>query len=192
MTASNPAHVHPSRPENGRADSGRNMKNASSDMGHKIRTVLTSGLVAGLLAVLAAPAEANRGGYVPPRDNNPPVTIPVDLEDEEIEEGEDPETDPSGAGVDVSPSVEEVDPGIQVDGIQVGADPAIVPAGDNLAVDAAGEQAPAAVERPRGGGILSKTGADALGLVRAGLAAVTLGAGLVLLGRRRRAAGSAA
>lgn len=170
------------------------MNNASPDMGHKIRTVLASGLVAGLLAVLtAAPAEANRGGYVPPRDGNPPVTVPVDLEDEEIEEVEDAGTEPSGAGVDVSPGV-EVSPGIEeVDTeIQVGADPSINSAGDGAAVDTAGEQTPAAVERPRGGGILSKTGADSLGLVRAGLAAVTLGAGLVLLGRRRRAAGSAA
>jgi hypothetical protein len=37
------------------------------------------------------------------------------------------------------------------------------------------------------GGVLSRTGANTLPLVRAGLAALTLGAGLLILARRRRA-----
>jgi hypothetical protein len=156
--------------------------------------VLASGIVAGLLALLTAapPAEADRGNtttttepeYVPQGSGNPPVTIPVDLEEEE-EDGEDPETDPSGTGVDVSPGTEE-NPAVQIGG--AGDTTGGAPAADPSSAD----QNPSAVERPRGGGILSKTGADSLALVRTGLAAVALGAGLVLLGRRRRAAGSAA
>jgi hypothetical protein len=157
--------------------------------------VLASGIVAGLLALLTAapPAEADRGNtttttepdYVPPQDTgNPPVVIPVDLDDEE--EDDEVETDPAGTGVDVSPGIEEADPAVQVGG--AGDTTGGAPAADPSSAD----QNPAAVERPRGGGILSKTGADSMALVRTGLAAVALGAGFVLLGRRRRAAGSAA
>jgi hypothetical protein len=42
------------------------------------------------------------------------------------------------------------------------------------------------------GGVLSRTGANTLPLVRAGLAALTLGAGLLILARRRRAGGASA
>jgi hypothetical protein len=41
------------------------------------------------------------------------------------------------------------------------------------------------------GGVLSRTGANTLPLVRAGLAALTLGVGLLILARRRRAGASA-
>jgi hypothetical protein len=38
----------------------------------------------------------------------------------------------------------------------------------------------------KAGGILSRTGAETMPLVRAGLAALTLGLGLVMMARRRR------
>jgi hypothetical protein len=42
------------------------------------------------------------------------------------------------------------------------------------------------------GGVLSRTGANTLPLVRTGLAALALGAGLLILARRRRAGGASA
>jgi hypothetical protein len=157
-------------------------------VGTKLRKVTLSVLLAGSAAGwLAPPAEANRGnnpsttttaepGYVPPPqygqnphpevgpeehpyDGNPlaPTVVPVDL-----------------------PAV--TDPGA---GPQGGGDPlgpvAPVPGSDSRPK----------VEAPSNdgflGGVLSRTGAETVPLARAGLAALALGVGLVVLARRRRA-----
>ena len=156
-------------------------------MRNKFHKLVASTLLAGVAALLLAPsAEANRGGpsptttttepsYVPPQygQNPNPVVVP-----------ENPY-----APVDAPPIVP-----VEVGGLPVVADPGAGDAGDGdrlapAPTDSvlAGEVTRPKVDAPsNGGGILSRTGAETMPLARAGLAALALGAGLVILARRRR------
>jgi hypothetical protein len=150
--------------------------------------VLLSGVVAASLAVLvAAPAEANRG--TPPTTQPDYVPPPSYGEAPEVE----PETDPYAAPVE--PTVVPVDlPGTPDPGLDGAGD------GQNLSpapVDSSAPQVQSGTDarppaQPATGGVFANTGAETLPLVRAGLAAVALGAGLVLLARRRRVDGAPA
>lgn len=147
-------------------------------MGTNLRKLTVSALMAGMSAtlVVAPPAEANRGttttttGYVPPRPEVPeerPIDTPVvapTVVAVELPAVVDPGAGLAGGG----PSLEEVAP-----------QPADVQSNDQggAPVDNEGVF----------GGILSRTGAETLPLARAGLGALTLGIGLVVLARRRRA-----
>jgi hypothetical protein len=161
-------------------------------MGNKLRKLTLSVVLAGLAAVLlAAPADASREphptttttepAYVPPPKygQNPHPELPA-------------EPDPYAGSPGVAPTV------VPVDLPAVGTDPGAGLAGGGLPLD----QAPTAVlgttdTRPEVkapskdsgaiGGVLSRTGAETLPLVRAGLAALALGAGRIVLARRRRA-----
>jgi hypothetical protein len=55
-----------------------------------------------------------------------------------------------------------------------------------------GQRSEAPEVQPVKGGVFANTGAETRPLVRAGLAAITLGVSLVMLGRRRRQAAAAA
>jgi hypothetical protein len=163
-------------------------------MGTKLRTAILSTLLAGLAAtaVLVAPvAEARRGpttttttvpSYVPPIEN--PYDDPS--EDFTFESPfEDPSQDPLDdsdtlGGVLTDPSADPAGSG-DVARPAPGDTPAIEP----VSLPVSGTH-PGAEDRSRGG-ILSRTGAETMPLVRAGLAAVALGGGLGVLGRRRRA-----
>ena len=161
-------------------------------MGDKLRKLTLALLVAGTAAVaVAAPAGASREpkpttttttapSYVPPPKygQNPHPVIPD-------------EPNPYAGTPQVVPVVLP----------QVTTNPGDQNAGDNSARGVApgdnvlGEtqDRPAA---PAGegfiGGVLSRTGANTLPLVRAGLAALALGAGLLILARRRRAGSQSA
>jgi hypothetical protein len=153
-------------------------------MGAKLRKLTISVLVAGSAALLLAPpAEADRGtpttttttGYVPPPTfGEAPQGIPSEP---------DPATAPAVVPVEL-PAV--IDPGA---GLAGGGDPlGPAPTADPIVLDQTQSRPEAAPSDEGGfiGGILSRTGAETLPLARAGLAAVTLGVGLVMLGRRRR------
>jgi hypothetical protein len=159
-------------------------------MSNKLPKVVLSTLLAGLAALpLAPPAGAERQnptttttaqpGYVPPpydggSDEDPfesPFEDPVVVPLEDVVGGggvsTDPGADQAGGGETARPAPGDA--------------PAIEPTG--LPVSGASPD----VESPKRGGILSKTGAETMTLVRAGLAALALGGGFVVLGRRRRA-----
>ncbi len=158
-------------------------------MTNKLHRVIFSALLAASVAVMMpTPAHANRGGggggggYVPdpPANPGPPVVVQVDLPGAPTN----PDLDGSGNGGD--PGAET-----QVNGISVES-PAVTPAVDS---DVPGTENARNGEPANDGGVfggvLSRTGAETLPLARAGLAAITLGAGLVMLGRRRRQAEAA-
>ena len=167
-------------------------------MGNKLRKVTLSVLLAGSAAVLLAPpADASREphptttttiepGYVPPPQygQNPHPELPA-------------EPDPYAGNPVVAPTV------VPVNLPAVGTDPGAGLAGGGKPLD----EAPTAVlgtsdTRPAVkaptknsgaiGGILSRTGAETMPLVRAGLAALALGAGLIVLARRRRTGAASA
>lgn len=157
-------------------------------MRNKLHRLFVSALLAGSVAVLLAPAaEANRGnggggdggGYVPaPNPGTPPQNIPVNL----------PQvpnvTEVGDTGAIADPGSGSPDQG----GVSVD-DPAAQSGVDSDVLgnqDTRPDPEPAAEETGVFGGILSRTGAETLPLARAGLAALTLGTGLVLLARRRR------
>ncbi|MEW6471651.1 MAG: hypothetical protein AB1679_05230 [Actinomycetota bacterium] len=158
-------------------------------MGAKLRNLSLSLLIGGLAAVIVAPpAHANRGnpttttttqpGYVPP---------PQYGQDPQVL----PEEDPYAPAPVVEPTVVPVDLPVVTDpgaGLAGGGDPlAPAPSAESPQVldrsETRPEPAPADGFM---GGILSRTGAETLPLARAGLAAVALGLGLVVLARRRR------
>ena len=160
-------------------------------MTHKLRKMTLPVLMAGLAAVVVAPpAEANRGkpptttttepGYVPPPQygQNPHPEIP-----DEPDPYADPVVTPTVVPVDL-PGVN--DPGA---GLAGGGDPlGPAPATDDVL---GGSDTGPTVQAPSTdegffGGILSRTGGETLPLARAGLAALALGIGLVVLARRRR------
>ena len=160
-------------------------------MTHKLRKVTLAIVFAGLAGAFAAPpAQANRGGtptttttepsYVPPpqygQNPHPEVDIPDPY-------GDSPAIQPTVVPVDL-PAV--TDPGT---GLAGGGEP-LAPAPDGSAVLGSTETRPEpASPEPAGGfmgGILSRTGSEALPLARAGVAALALGLGLVILARRRR------
>ena len=160
-------------------------------MSHKFRKLTLSALAAGLAVVLVAPAaEANRGiptttttepGYVPPPQygQNPHPGLP-----DEPDPYANPEVAPTVVPVDLPNTV--TDPGAGSSGDTQ----PLAPAPTESTVVGETNTAPS-TEAPANkegvfGGILSRTGADTLPLARAGLAALTLGLGLVILARRRR------
>lgn len=150
-------------------------------MGAKLRKLTLSVLVAGSAALLFAPsAEANRGtttttttGYVPP------PTF-----------GEEPQGLPGETNPVIPPAVVPVelpaiaDPGAGLAGGGDSLGPA--PTDDPVVLDQTQSRPAPSDEGGVIGGILSRTGAETLPLARAGLGAVTLGVGLVVLARRRR------
>jgi hypothetical protein len=158
-------------------------------MGTKLRKMTLAVLLAGSAAVVASPAEANRGtgtttttepSYVPPIgrtspglpvESNPsadpvdsgvaaPIVVPVDLP------GPDPDADPAGGGDRLGPAPSDA-PTVRED-------------------SKSRPEAPPADDDGFMGGILSRTGAETLPLARAGVATLALGLGLVVLARRRR------
>lgn len=160
-------------------------------MGAKLRKVTLSVLVAGLaVAVWAPSAEARRNvpttttttepSYVPPPQygQNPHPELP----EEPDPYAGDPTVLPTVVTVDL-PAVADPGAGLAGDGTPLG------PVSDDDKVLEQSGGRPATEPAAGGGffpGILSRTGAETLPLARAGLAAVALGLGLVLLARRRR------
>ena len=168
-------------------------------MGDKLRKLTIAVLLAGSAAVLiAAPAEANRGPNPTSTTTTEPSYVPPP------KYGQDPhpvlpaEPDPyAGATPPVVPVVLP----------QVTADPAPSPGdqnagdnsgrgvapGDKVLGETANRPAPAPSNGGGGfiGGVLTRTGANTLPLVRAGFAALALGAGLLILARRRRSGAEA-
>lgn len=154
-------------------------------MGTKVRKVTLSVVLAGAAAVLVAPpAEANRGngtttttqpGYVPPygqvQPNLPEEPNPYA-----------PVAEPPVVPVEL-PAVVDPGAGQAGDGSPLGP----VPTTDTVLSDTETRREAPAPSDGIFGGILSRTGAETLPLARAGLAAVALGLGLVVLARRRRA-----
>jgi len=155
-------------------------------MSNKLHKLILSTLLAGLAAVVLAPsAEANRiphpttsttePSYVPPPKygQNPHPVLP-------------PEPDAYGGNPGVTPRIVPVDlPAVVTDpGVE---DP--TKGGDPSAVLGESDTRPEVAAPSKGGGvlggILSRTGANTMPLVRAGLAALALGVGLVVLARRR-------
>ena len=163
-------------------------------MTHKFRKLTLPVLLAGLAAVLLAPpAEANRGntttttttrpGYVPPPQygQNP---FPV-LPDEPNPYAGNPTIDQTVVPVEL-PAVTNPDPGA---GLAGGGEPLGPAPSDGATVLDRTVTRPEPQPANDGGfmgGILSRTGSETLPLARAGLAAVALGVGLVVLARRRR------
>jgi hypothetical protein len=169
-------------------------------MGDKLRKLTIALLLAGSAAVLvAAPAEASREpkpttttttepSYVPPPKygQNPHPVLPE-------------EQNPYAPGPSaVVPVVLPQQPG---DAGAPAANPGDQNAGDNSGRGVApGEKVlgenqtrSAAPSNDAGiGGLLSRTGANTLPLIRAGLAAMALGAGLLILARRRRSGAASA
>lgn len=162
-------------------------------MGNKLHKVMVFAVFVGLAAMVSAPsAEANRGipttttttepDYVPPPQygQNPHPELPE-------------EPDPYAGAPNVQPTVVPVDlpavpdpgAGLAGEGDRLGPVQGDAPTNDLERLENRPEAGPA-----NGGGfiggILSRTGAETLPLARAGLAALTLGVGLVLLARRRR------
>jgi len=170
-------------------------------MSNKLCRVIFSTLLAASVAVLAAqPAEARRSppppeqpGYVPPYGGNP-----------EIE----PEPDPYAPGPAVTPNT-PVDTPTVVPVVlggtetqpEISPDPGLDPAGggqtlhpapaDNLQVLAGTDTRPNVKPAQPVTGVIVNTGAETLPLARAGLAALALGVGIVLLARRRQDSASA-
>ena len=152
-------------------------------MSHKIRKLTFPVLLTGLAAVLMAPpAEANRGnttttttttrpGYVPPPQYG--QTQP------NIPDEPNPYANPLAPTVlSVElPAVTDPGAGDAGDGNPLGPAP-------NNGVQDRSETRPD--DEGFMGGILSRTGAESLPLARAGLAALALGIGLVVMARRRR------
>ncbi len=159
-------------------------------MGDKLRKLAIAVLLAGSAAVLvAAPAEASREpkpttttttapSYVPPPKygQNPHPVLPD-------------EPNPYAGAPQVVPVVlpqvtTPASPGDQNAGDNSGRG---VPPGDSVLGET--DTKPAVPSNHAGvlGGVLSRTGANTLPLVRAGLAALALGGGLLILARRRRA-----
>lgn len=166
-------------------------------MRNKLHRVIFSTLLAASVGLAMAPAaQASRGngggggggggGYVPAvNPAGPPVVIQVDLPDTPV----DPQLSDTGAITDPGASPEAI-----------GDDPTVDPA---IGSDVLGNQttraepevaeiADLAEESGVFGGVLSRTGSEAMPLARAGLAAITLGLGFIMLGHRRRQAAASA
>ena len=171
-------------------------------MGDKLRKLTLAVLLAGSAAVLvAAPAGAMREpkptttstepSYVPPPKygQNPHPDLPA-------------EPDPYAGAT--PPVVPVVLPQLITDPGAPAPNPGDQNAGDNSGrgvapgdkVQGESQTRPAAPAPSNGGsgigGVLSRTGANTLPLVRAGLAALALGIGLVVLARRRRTGAASA
>jgi hypothetical protein len=167
-------------------------------MGNKLRKLTLSVLLGGLAAVLLAPAAGasrephpttttTEPSYVPKYGQNPHPELP-------------PEPDPYAGSPGVAPTVVPVDlPAVGTDpgaGLAGGGQPLnAAPSTDTNVLgrtDTRPEVKAPAKEGGALGGVLSRTGANTMPLVRVGLAALALGAGLVMLARRRRTDGASA
>lgn len=157
-------------------------------MSLKLRKLTLPVLLVGLAAVFVVPpAEANRGtnptttttqpGYVPPPQygQNPNPVLPDEPN---------PYANPAPTVVPVDlPAVLDPGAGDAGDGNPLGP----VPTDGATVLDRSETRPEPANDEGFMGGILSRTGAETLPLARAGLAALALGLGLVVLARRRRA-----
>jgi hypothetical protein len=171
-------------------------------MGTKLRKLTLPVLLAGLAAVLMAPAaDASRTNEPPTATTEPLYAPPPRYGQNPFPEIES-EPDPYEAR-DVTPMVVPVDLGGSVTDPRGANDPGADPAGSGQELSPApadtgpapkvpSESETRPVVRPAKGGVFANTGAETLPLARAGLAALTLGAGLVVLGRRRRQAEASA
>ncbi|MCA1844598.1 MAG: hypothetical protein LC792_15690 [Actinobacteria bacterium] len=154
-------------------------------MSGNLRGMTIALLIAGSAAVLSAPpAGANRGGipattttttgpsYVPPPryGQNPHPELPA-----EPNVYDNPVAAPTVVPVDL-PAVPNPDAGLAGGGDSLGSAPSVSPAPDGSPSAGGGFL----------GGVLSRTGSETMPLVRAALAALVLGLGLVVLARRRR------
>jgi hypothetical protein len=158
-------------------------------MRNKLHKLVASTLLAGVAALLLAPsAEARREphptttttepSYVPPYGQNPHPDLGPEVDP--YAPGDTPAIVPVDLG-GVLPVVSDPGAGDAGDGNR------LAPAPSDTPSVLAGELTHPKIEAPsKSGGILSRTGAETMPLVRAGLAALTLGAGLVMLARRRR------
>jgi hypothetical protein len=180
-------------------------------MGSKLRKLTLSVLVAGLAVALWAPsAEANRGHvpvtttapiYVPPPQfgQNPlpqlpdvPNLLPPIVVTVELPAVTAPEPGPAGGADTLSPN--PGDGSTVVARSETGPEPQPANGGGTLGPAGDGSTDPGPSEtRPepppansRGFGGIPGTGSETLPLARAGLAALALGIGLVVLARRRR------
>lgn len=171
-------------------------------MGRELRHIVLALVLAGSAAVLAAPAEARRStgttattkpepGYVPAGNpGSSPTTIPVDFPDGG------PFFPPGGSGFPqfgppVGPAPRPGDgaprapvPDAPYEPLPLLGEPS---AGSR---DPAGQPDEQPLRRRNLEDLLSRTGAETTPLARAGLAALALGGGLIVLGRRRRADGT--
>lgn len=158
-------------------------------MGTKLRKKTLAVLLAASAAVLVAPpAEANRGtgtttttepAYVPPYGQDPQPLV------DEPDPYADPIENPVIVPVDF-PAVTDPEAGL------AGAGDRLEPApNDTPTVEGAVETGPTD-NRGVIGGLLSRTGAETLPLARAGVAALALGLGFVVLARRRKVDGASA
>ena len=159
-------------------------------MGTKLRKMTLAVLLAGSVAVLvASPAEANRGNgtttttepaYVPPYGQNPHPELP-DEPDTYANPVDSPVVAPTVVPVDL-PAVTDPNAGLAGGGDRLGPAPS-----DSPAVEGGSDTRPEPAKDDGVIGILSRTGSETLPLARAGVAILTLGLGLVVLARRRRA-----
>ena len=166
-------------------------------MGTELRKLTLPMFLAGLAAmVLAPPADAARGNHSP--TTTEPRYVPGPQYGQNPFPEIDPEPDPYGAP-QVTPIVVPVDLGGSVTDRQGADDGGLDPAGSGHdlspapADTASGRKTrsdsktrPAVQSAQRG--VFAATGAETLLLARVGLVALTLGIGLVMLSRRRKAA----
>jgi hypothetical protein len=160
-------------------------------MGSKFHKMTLAALLAGASALLVAPpAEASRGngttttttqGYVPTYGQNPHPEVP---------EEPNPYANPVAPTVVTTdlPAVTDPNAGGAGEGDRLGPAPS-----DGSTVQNMSDTRPQAPANDGViGGILSRTGAETMPLARAGLGALALGIGLVILARRRRVDGASA
>ena len=138
-------------------------------MSNKLRNMVFSVVLAGLAVVaVAPPAHANRGTYTPPIENN--------------DDNNNVDTEVLGSN-EQTPDPVVPDPVADTSGTSNPA-PLVAPQ-----VNPVSDPAPApAVAPENAGSTLPRTGTTILPMIQAGMAAVALGLGFVILARRRRAA----
>lgn len=156
-------------------------------MQNRLHKLIASALLAGVAAVMLAPAAEARREPPPTTTTTEPSYVPKYGQNPHPELG--PEINPYAPGA--PPAVVPVDLGGKP-----GDDTGAGPSGDGSRLGPAPTHAPSVlgvdVKRPtiaapaKAGGFLSRTGAETMPLVRAGLAALVLGLGLVMMARRRR------
>jgi hypothetical protein len=162
-------------------------------MRNKLHKLVASTLLAGVAAFVLAPSAEARREPPPTTTTTEPAYVPPPQYGQNPHPDSSPETDPYAPVV--TPTIVPVDlgamPVVSNPGAgQAGNGDRLAPAPSDTPVDApsvlAGEVTSPKV-KGAGGGVFARTGANTMPLVRAGLAALTLGAGLIMLGRRRRA-----
>lgn len=151
----------------------------------KLHKVMFSALLAASVAVMM-PTAAHAARGVPGSGYVPPPTYGQNPDTEPLENPYEPVA-PTEVPVDL-PGVTDPGAGLAGGGDPLAEAPNVAPTTDSDVLG--GSNTPPVVESPSGegvfGGVLSRTGAETMPLARAGLAALTLGAGMVMLGRRRR------